>query len=188
MRMHQIREKLKLWKRRLADTEGQALIETAIFSCLFVFMAAMAADAAWMAYAGAVTSSAARQAAVFAAQGQKSTAGAALNNGSLYQKCSAASNEMFEWGGYTNAPVLTINMTATSLNATSWTYYTFCSASTYYAQPPFQADPEAAYFTIDAAQINAGFNPPVPFKFPGIKWLSVPTEIHGHPAYMRQLN
>ncbi|HZC24973.1 MAG TPA: hypothetical protein VE866_16680, partial [Candidatus Binatia bacterium] len=140
-------ERASRWNRRLADTRGQALIETAVFSCLFVFMAAMAADAAWMAYAGAITSSAARQAAVFAAQGQKSTTGAALQNGSLYQKCTAAGNEMFEWGGNTNGPRYTINMAATGLNASSWTYYTFCSASTYYAQPPFQPDPEAAYFS-----------------------------------------
>lgn len=178
-----ISERLNRLKVLLADTRGQALIETAIFCSIFVFMASLVADAAWMAWGAGVTSSAARSMAVLAAQGQQSLKGTPVQNSALSGKCNVANNEMSGWTAYT------VNAAATGLNGTSWANTASCGASnSYVKQVSFQADPESAYFSINAVQVNTQFKPPLNFSVFGIKALSIPSVLYGRPVYFRQVN
>ena len=178
-----ISEMLNRLKALLADTRGQALIETAIFCSIFVFMASIVADAAWMAWGASVTSSAARSMAVLAAQGQQSLKGTPVQNSALSGKCNVANNEMAGWTAYT------VNAAAAGLSGSSWSNTASCGPSnSYVRQVPFQADPEAAYFSTNAVQVNTQFTPPVNFSVLGIKALSIPNTLYGRPVYYRQLN
>lgn len=184
-------ERLLRLSRRLSDTRGQALIETAVFSCLAVFMAALAADMAWLAFAAGVMSSAARQTETYIAQGGKSTAGTSWSSSFINSRCTEATTEMQAWGG-SSGPQMTVNTAAAALNASSWTYTAYCSQATWAAAPVFKPDPEAAYFQISATQITTGngaaAKAPVAFKFPGIPFLNLPNVLYGRTVYMRVLN
>ena len=167
------------------DTFGQALIETALFSMVLVLMLAMAANFAYVAYITAGITSASRQASVYAAQGQQATAGNALP--AVSAACSIAANEVNGWIGLSSTNWSAYAASA-AISGSSWANSSSCAGNSYSNAPAFNADPESAYFTINAVKVSAALNPPIAFKLFGKLSLTLPTTIYGRSVYMRQLN
>jgi Flp pilus assembly protein TadG len=167
------------------DTFGQALIETALFSMVLVLMLAMAANFAYVAYIAAGITSASRQASVYAAQGQQATAGNALP--AVSAACSIAANEVNGWIGLSSTNWSAYAASA-AISGSSWANSSSCAGNSYSNAPAFNADPESAYFTINAVKVSAALNPPIAFKLFGKLSLTLPTTIYGRSVYMRQLN
>ena len=167
------------------DSFGQALIETALFSMVLVLMLAMAANFAYVAYIAAGITSASRQASVYAAQGQQATAGNALP--AVSAACSIAANEVNGWIGLSSTNWSAYAASA-AISGSSWANSSSCAGNSYSNAPAFNADPESAYFTINAVKVSAALNPPIAFKLFGKLSLTLPTTIYGRSVYMRQLN
>ncbi len=174
-----------IWARTHQCNRGQALIETAVFACLLTLVATIAANFAYVAYVEAGITSASRQAADYAAQGQHATAGNALP--AISAACTIAANEVNGWVGLSSSQ-WNATATSSSLNGSSWSNSSSCAGNSYASTPPFQADPESAYFTSNSVSVNAALNPPIAFKLFGKTMLSLPSTMHGHTVYMRQLN
>jgi|ERR1035441_6221857 Flp pilus assembly protein TadG len=171
--------------RFACDVRGQALIETALFSMVLVLMLAMAANFAYVAYIAAGITSASRQASVYAAQGQQATAGNALP--AVSAACSIAANEVNGWIGLSSTNWSAYAASA-AISGSSWANSSSCAGNSYSNAPAFNADPESAYFTINAVKVSAALNPPIAFKLFGKLSLTLPTTIYGRSVYMRQLN
>jgi Flp pilus assembly protein TadG len=167
------------------DASGQALIETAILSMVLVLMLSMAANFAFVAYVGAGITSASRQAAVYAAQGQQATASNSLP--AVSAACSIAANEVNGWIGLSSTNWSAYAASA-AISGSSWANSSSCAGNSYSNAPAFNADPESAYFTINAVKVSAALNPPIAFKLFGKLSLTLPTTIYGRSVYMRQLN
>ena len=167
------------------DTRGQALVETAVFSCFLVLIAAMSGNFAYVAYVNAGIASASRQAATYAAQGQQATRGNALP--AVSAACSIAANEMNGWTGLSSSR-WDASAASSSLNGASWSSTSSCAGNSYASSPPFQADPEKAYFTTNAVSVNAAITPVIPLKLFGKMMLTLPGSMNGRPVYFRQLN
>ena len=171
--------------RFACDVRGQALIETALFSMVLVLMLAMAANFAFVAYVGAGITSASRQAAVYASQGQQATASNSLP--AVSAACSIAANEVNGWIGLSSTNWSAYAASA-AISGSSWANSSSCAGNSYSNAPAFNADPESAYFTINAVKVSAALNPPIAFKLFGKLSLTLPTTIYGRSVYMRQLN
>jgi Flp pilus assembly protein TadG len=172
-------------KTILRDTRGQALIETAIFSTVVAILLTMFANFSYMAYVQSTVVSANRQAAVYAAQGQKSTTAAALPTPSTV--CTVSSNEMngwlltssSKWGSY---------VAQSALNGGSWSSTSSCAGNAYSVAPTFNADPEKAYFTNAAVTTNAALTQPINLTLFGKTIFTMPATMYGRTLYSRQQN
>jgi Flp pilus assembly protein TadG len=148
------------------DTFGQALIETALFSMVLVLMLALAANFAYVVYIGAGITSAGRQAATYAAQGQQAAARSALP--AVSAACQIAANEVNGWAGLSS---------------------TNCAGNSNSTAPAYNADPESATFTVNAVKVSATPSPLINFSILGKKASTIlPSATYGRTVYMRQLN
>lgn len=168
------------------NTVGQALIETALFSMVLVLMLALAANFVYVVYVGAGITSAGRQAATYAAQGQQATAGKALP--AVSAACQIAANEVNGWAGLssTNWGAYAAN---SALGGSSWTNTSSCAGNSNSTAPAYNADPESATFTVNAVKVSATPSPLVNFSILGKKASTIlPSATYGRTVYMRQLN
>jgi hypothetical protein len=167
------------------DTCGQALVETTLFSVILTVMLAFSANFAYMEYLNAGITSAARQAAMFGAQGQQAAAGNSLPTQAA--TCAAAVNEVNGWLAITNSN-WSASTSSTTVGGSSWTQTTGCVNGRAFS-PAFTADPEAAAgnFTSSVFTTGAGYNAPIGLSLFGNK--AVPSlQGMSRSVYMRQLN
>ncbi len=168
------------------DTFGQALIETALFSMVLVLMLALAANFVYVVYVGAGISSAGRQAATYAAQGQQATAGKALP--AVSAACQIAANEVNGWAGLSSAN-WGAYAASSVVGGSSWTNTSSCAGNSNSTAPAYNADPESATFTVNAVKVSAIPSPLVNFSILGKKASTIlPSATYGRTVYMRQLN
>jgi len=168
------------------DTFGQALIETALFSMVLVLMLALAANFVYVVYVGAGISSAGRQAATYAAQGQQATAGKALP--AVSAACQIAANEVNGWAGFSSAN-WGAYAASSVVGGSSWTNTSSCAGNSNSTAPAYNADPESATFTVNAVKVSAIPSPLVNFSILGKKASTIlPSATYGRTVYMRQLN
>jgi Flp pilus assembly protein TadG len=168
------------------DTVGQALIETALFSMVLVLMLALAANFVYVVYVGAGITSAGRQAATYAAQGQQATAGKALP--AVSAACQIAANEVNGWAGLSSAN-WGAYAASSALGGSSWANTSSCAGNSNSTAPAYNADPESATFTVNAVKVSATPSPLVNFSILGKKASTIlPSATYGRTVYMRQLN
>ena len=168
------------------DTVGQALIETALFSMVLVLMLALAANFTYVVYVGAGITSAGRQAATYAAQGQQATAGKALP--AVSAACQIAANEVNGWAGLSSAN-WGAYAASSALGGSSWANTSSCAGNSNSTAPAYNADPESATFTVNAVKVSATPSPLVNFSILGKKASTIlPSATYGRTVYMRQLN
>ena len=168
------------------DTVGQALIETALFSMVLVLMLALAANFTYVVYVGAGITSAGRQAATYAAQGQQATAGKALP--AVSAACQIAANEVNGWAGLSSTN-WGAYAASSAVGGSSWTNTSSCAGNSNSAAPTYNADPEPATFTVNAVKVSATPSPLVNFSILGKKASTIlPSATYGRTVYMRQLN
>jgi len=168
------------------DTVGQALIETALFSMVLVLMLALAANFVYVVYVGAGITSAGRQAATYAAQGQQATAGKALP--AVSAACQIAANEVNGWAGLSSTN-WGAYAASSALGGSSWTNTSSCAGNSNSTAPAYNADPESATFTVNAVKVSATPSPLVNFSILGKKASTIlPSATYGRTVYMRQLN
>ena len=168
------------------DSFGQALIETALFSMVLVLMLALAANFVYVVYVGAGISSAGRQAATYAAQGQQATAGKALP--AVSAACQIAANEVNGWAGLSSAN-WGAYAASSVVGGSSWTNTSSCAGNSNSTAPAYNADPESATFTVNAVKVSAIPSPLVNFSILGKKASTIlPSATYGRTVYMRQLN
>jgi Flp pilus assembly protein TadG len=184
-----VRRGVQLWERvarRARDASGQALIETALLSSVLVLLLALAANFTYSVYVGAGITSAARQAATYAAQGQKSAAGSALP--AVSAACQIAANEVNGWAALSSTSWGAYAASSTN-GGSSWANTSSCAGNSASIAPAFNADPESAYFSINAVKVSATPNPLVNFSLLGKKASTIqPSATYGRSVYMRQLN
>ena len=168
------------------NTVGQALIETALFSMVLVLMLAQAANFAYVVYVGAGITSAGRQAATYAAQGQQATAGNALP--AVSAACQIAANEVNGWAGLSSTN-WGAYAASSAVGGGSWTNTSSCAGNSNSTAPAYNADPESATFTVNAVKVSATLSPLVNFSILGKKASTIlPSATYGRTVYMRQLN
>jgi Flp pilus assembly protein TadG len=168
------------------DSFGQALIETALFSMVLVLMLALAANFVYVVYVGAGITSAGRQAATYAAQGQQATAGKALP--AVSAACQIAANEVNGWAGLSSAN-WGAYAASSALGGSSWANTSSCAGNSNSTAPAYNADPESATFTVNAVKVSATPSPLVNFSILGKKASTIlPSATYGRTVYMRQLN
>jgi Flp pilus assembly protein TadG len=168
------------------NTVGQALIETALFSMVLVLMLALAANFVYVVYVGAGITSAGRQAATYAAQGQQATAGKALP--AVSAACQIAANEVNGWAGLSSAN-WGAYAASSALGGSSWANTSSCAGNSNSTAPAYNADPESATFTVNAVKVSATPSPLVNFSILGKKASTIlPSATYGRTVYMRQLN
>jgi Flp pilus assembly protein TadG len=168
------------------DSFGQALIETALFSMVLVLMLALAANFVYVVYVGAGITSAGRQAATYAAQGQQATAGKALP--AVSAACQIAANEVNGWAGLSSAN-WGAYAASSAVGGSSWTNTSSCAGNSNSTAPAYNADPESATFTVNAVKVSATPSPLVNFSILGKKASTIlPSATYGRTVYMRQLN
>jgi Flp pilus assembly protein TadG len=168
------------------DSFGQALIETALFSMVLVLMLALAANFVYVVYVGAGITSAGRQAATYAAQGQQATAGKALP--AVSAACQIAANEVNGWAGLSSTN-WGAYAASSALGGSSWTNTSSCAGNSNSTAPAYNADPESATFTVNAVKVSATPSPLVNFSILGKKASTIlPSATYGRTVYMRQLN
>jgi Flp pilus assembly protein TadG len=168
------------------DTVGQALIETALFSMVLVLMLALAANLTYVVYVGAGITSAGRQAATYAAQGQQATAGKALP--AVSAACQIAANEVNGWAGLSSTN-WGAYAASSAVGGSSWTNTSSCAGNSNSTAPTYNADPEPATFTVNAVKVSATLSPLVNFSILGKKASTIlPSATYGRTVYMRQLN
>jgi len=168
------------------DSFGQALIETALFSMVLVLMLALAANFVYVVYVGAGITSAGRQAATYAAQGQQATAGKALP--AVSAACQIAANEVNGWAGLSSAN-WGAYAASSALGGSSWANTSSCAGNSNFTAPAYNADPESAYFSANAVKMSATPSPLVNFSLLGKKASTIqPSATYGRIVYMRQLN
>jgi Flp pilus assembly protein TadG len=168
------------------NTVGQALIETALFSMVLVLMLALAANFVYVVYVGAGITSAGRQAATYAAQGQQATAGKALP--AVSAACQIAANEVNGWAGLSSTN-WGAYAASSALGGSSWTNTSSCAGNSNSTAPAYNADPESATFTVNAVKVSATPSPLVNFSILGKKASTIlPSATYGRTVYMRQLN
>jgi Flp pilus assembly protein TadG len=168
------------------DTVGQALIETALFSMVLVLMLALAANLTYVVYVGAGITSAGRQAATYAAQGQQATAGKALP--AVSAACQIAANEVNGWAGLSSTN-WGAYAASSAVGGSSWTNTSSCAGNSNSTAPTYNADPEPATFTVNAVKVSATPSPLVNFSILGKKASTIlPSATYGRTVYMRQLN
>jgi Flp pilus assembly protein TadG len=168
------------------NTVGQALIETALFSMVLVLMLALAAYFVYVVYVGAGITSAGRQAATYAAQGQQATAGKALP--AVSAACQIAANEVNGWAGLSSTN-WGAYAASSALGGSSWTNTSSCAGNSNSTAPAYNADPESATFTVNAVKVSATPSPLVNFSILGKKASTIlPSATYGRTVYMRQLN
>jgi Flp pilus assembly protein TadG len=172
---------------RLAwDAGGQALIETALFSMVLVLMLALAVNFAYVVYIDAGITSAGRQAATYAAQGQQAAAGSALP--AVSAACQIAANEVNGWAGLSSAN-WGAYAASSALGGSSWANTSSCAGNSNSTAPAYNADPESATFTVNAVKVSATPSPLVNFSILGKKASTIlPSATYGRTVYMRQLN
>ena len=172
--------------RPTRDDSGQALIETALFSMVLVLMLAQAANFAYVVYVGAGITSAGRQAATYAAQGQQATAGNALP--AVSAACQIAANEVNGWAGLSSTD-WGAYAASSAVGGGSWTNTSSCAGNSNSTAPAYNADPESATFTVNAVKVSATPSPLVNFSILGKKASTIlPSATYGRTVYMRQLN
>jgi Flp pilus assembly protein TadG len=168
------------------NTVGQALIETALFSMVLVLMLALAANFVYVVYVGAGITSAGRQAATYAAQGQQATAGKALP--AVSAACQIAANEVNGWAGLSSTN-WGAYAASSALGGSSWANTSSCAGNSNSTAPAYNADPESATFTVNAVKVSATPSPLVNFSILGKKASTIlPSATYGRTVYMRQLN
>ncbi len=168
------------------DSFGQALIETALFSMVLVLMLALAANFVYVVYVGAGITSAGRQAATYAAQGQQATAGKALP--AVSAACQIAANEVNGWAGLSSTN-WGAYAASSAVGGSSWTNTSSCAGNSNSTAPTYNADPEPATFTVEAVKVSATLSPLVNFSILGKKASTIlPSATYGRTVYMRQLN
>jgi hypothetical protein len=168
------------------DTFGQALIETALFSMVLVLMLALAANFAYVVYIGAGITSAGRQAATYAAQGQQAAAGSALP--AVSAACQIAANEVNGWAGLSSTN-WGAYAASSALGGSSWANTSSCAGNSNSTAPAYNADPESATFTVNAVKVSATPSPQINFSILGKKASTIlPSATYGRTVYMRQLN
>ena len=168
------------------DTFGQALIETALFSMVLVLLLALAANFAYVVYIGAGITSAGRQAATYAAQGQQAAAGSALP--AVRAACQIAANEVNGWAGLSSTN-WGAYAASSALGGSSWANTSSCAGNSNSTAPAYNADPESATFTVNAVKVSATPSPLVNFSILGKKASTIlPSATYGRTVYMRQLN
>jgi Flp pilus assembly protein TadG len=168
------------------NTVGQALIETALFSMVLVLMLALAANFVYVVYVGAGITSAGRQAATYAAQGQQATAGKALP--AVSAACQIAANEVNGWAGLSSTN-WGAYAASSALGGSSWTNTSSCAGNSNSTAPAYNADPESATFTVNAVKVSATPSPLINFSILGKKASTIlPSATYGRTVYMRQLN
>jgi hypothetical protein len=168
------------------DTFGQALIETALFSMVLVLMLALAANFAYVVYIGAGITSAGRQAATYAAQGQQAAARSALP--AVSAACQIAANEVNGWAGLSSTN-WGAYAASSALGGSSWANTSSCAGNSNSTAPAYNADPESATFTVNAVKVSATPSPLINFSILGKKASTIlPSATYGRTVYMRQLN
>jgi len=168
------------------DSFGQALIETALFSMVLVLMLALAANLTYVVYVGAGITSAGRQAATYAAQGQQATAGKALP--AVSAACQIAANEVNGWAGLSSTN-WGAYAASSAVGGSSWTNTSSCAGNSNSTAPTYNADPEPATFTVNAVKVSATLSPLVNFSILGKKASTIlPSATYGRTVFMRQLN
>ena len=168
------------------NTVGQALIETALFSMVLVLMLALAANFVYVVYVGAGITSAGRQAATYAAQGQQATAGKALP--AVSAACQIAANEVNGWAGLSSTN-WGAYAASSALGGSSWANTSSCAGNSNSTAPAYNADPESATFTVNAVKVSATPSPLINFSILGKKASTIlPSATYGRTVYMRQLN
>jgi len=168
------------------DARGQALIETALFSMVLVLMMALAANFAYVVYIGAGITSAGRQAATYASQGQQAAAGSALP--AVSAACQIAANEVNGWAGMSSTNWGAYSASS-ALGGSSWANTSSCAGNSNFTAPAYNADPESAYFSANAVKVSATPSPLVNFSLLGKKASTIqPSATYGRIVYMRQLN
>jgi len=168
------------------DSFGQALIETALFSMVLVLMLALAANFVYVVYVGAGITSAGRQSATYAAQGQQATAGKALP--AVSAACQIAANEVNGWAGLSSTN-WGAYAASSAVGGGSWTNTSSCAGNSNSTAPAYNADPESATFTVNAVKVSATLSPLVNFSILGKKASTIlPSATYGRTVYMRQLN
>ena len=168
------------------DSFGQALIETALFSMVLVLMLALAANFVYVVYVGAGITSAGRQAATYAAQGQQATAGKALP--AVSAACQIAANEVNGWAGLSSTN-WGAYAASSAVGGSSWTNTSSCAGNSNSTAPTYNADPEPSTFTVNAVKVSATLSPLVNFSILGKKAsIILPSATYGRTVYMRQLN
>ncbi len=184
MRMLFKNNRLSLVTKFSRDTNGQALIETALCSLVMTLMVAVAANFAYLSYINATTGSAARQAAVYAIQGGQSVAGNALPT--QIAACAVAANEVNGWLAIPSDE-WSASVSSSTVGSESWAQTTACSSGGQ-SGPLFAADPESAYFASTAVAVAANYNMPLQFSMWGFKSLALNQFQAAHVIYIRQLN
>jgi hypothetical protein len=168
------------------DARGQALIETALFSMVLVLMMALAANFAYVVYIGSGITSAGRQAATYAAQGQQAAVGSAPP--AVSAACQIAANEVNGWAGLSSTN-WGAYAASSALGGSSWANTSSCAGNSNFTAPAYNADPESAYFSANAVKVSATPSPLVNFSLLGKKASTIqPSATYGRIVYMRQLN
>ena len=131
----------------------QALIETALFSMVLVLMLALAANFAYVVYIGAGITSAGRQAATYAAQGQQSDGGerAAGRERGLPELPRTRSMDGRVCPARTGAPMPASPRSAEVPGQTRRA----APGNSNSTAPAYNADPESATFTVNAVKVSA---------------------------------
>jgi hypothetical protein len=153
---------------------------------VLVLMLAQAANFAYVVYVGAGITSAGRQAATYAAQGQQATAGNALP--AVSAACQIAANEVNGWAGLSSTD-WGAYAASSAVGGGSWTNTSSCAGNSNSTAPAYNADPESATFTVNAVKVSATLSPLVNFSILGKKASTIlPSATYGRTVYMRQLN
>lgn len=166
------------------DVRGQALIETAIGSVVITLMVAIACNFAYLAYLNNTTSSAARQAAVAAIQGQKAMSAKSLPTSASV--CAVASNEVNSWLAVSDGD-WSATVASAPAGSTSWSQPATCTPGNS-VSPAFAADPESAYFGSTAVVVTGYYNMPIQFNMWGLGSVAKNVLLTSHTLYVRQLN
>lgn len=166
------------------DSRGQALIETTLATAVLTLLVAITCNFAYLAYLNSTTSSAARQAAIYAIQGAQAPVGSTLP--AQLSDCAVATNEVNSWLAVSNS-AWSASVSSAPVGSTSWTQTTGCPGGTG-ATAAFAADPEAAFFGNTAIAVTAQYNMPIQFSLFGIGSVANNVLQTKHTLYVRQLN
>ena len=164
------------------------MIETAVYMALAAMMLTGLINIGYVVYMGAGVASAARQGAVFAAQGASAPAGASMPTAAA--ACTVSTAELTGWLALPNSDYSATASNSSTSSSAGWSSSSSCGGNTNATSPTYVADPESGYFTSNAVSINAGIKLPIPLlqMLGGSGTITIPAQFSGRPVYFRQSN